>query len=140
MEPLRVNARLVIPATELRVSFARSGGPGGQSVNKVESKVCLRFDVRGSRVLGEARRERVLSALAARVTVEGELVLQASDHRQREDNLAAARERLAALLRGALQVKAVRRATRPGRGARERRMEAKKRQGARKRGRKELGE
>ena len=66
MEPLRVNARLVLPAGELDVSFARAGGPGGQNVNKVESKVVLRFSVAESRTLGDVRRARLLERLVRR--------------------------------------------------------------------------
>ena len=140
MEPLRVNGRLVLPPEELRVSFARAGGPGGQNVNKVESKVVLRFDVRASRALGEIRRARVLDALAHRLTASGELLVHASRHRQRQQNLADARERLASLLREALMERRPRRATRPTGGSRERRLTEKKRRGELKRGRSGGGE
>jgi ribosome-associated protein len=140
MEPLRVDARLVIPPDELHASFARSGGPGGQNVNKVESKVVLRYDVRSSRVLGDARRERILDRLGSRLTGAGEIVIQASRHRERERNLEDARERLAALLADALRERAVRRPTRPTGGSRRRRLEAKKRRGEVKRGRRGAGE
>jgi ribosome-associated protein len=140
MEALRVTSRLVIPAEELRASFARSGGPGGQNVNKVESKVVLRFDVRGSRSLGEARRARVLEHLASRLTGTGELVIHASRHRQRAENLADARERLAEHLREALRERAARHPTRPTRSSRERRLGAKKRRSTLKRDRKGGGE
>jgi len=132
-----VNSRLVIPPEELRASFARSGGPGGQNVNKVESKVILRFDVRASRTLGEVRRARILERLASRLTGPGEIVIHASRHRQRAENLADARERLATLLREALHERAVRRPTRPTRSSRERRLGAKKRRATLKHQRKE---
>ena len=57
--PLEVQEGLTLPADELQVTFARSGGPGGQNVNKVETKVVLRFDVRGSRALRESQRRRI---------------------------------------------------------------------------------
>lgn len=137
MDPLRVNSRLVIPADELRVSFARSGGPGGQNVNKVESKVVLRFDVAGSPSLGETRRKRLLSKLAPRLTEGGELVIHASRHRRRARNLEDARERLAGILREGLQVARPRRPTRPTRASRRRRVEDKRRRGDRKRERRQ---
>ena len=132
-EPLRVNARLTIPAGELQITAARSGGPGGQNVNKVASKVVLRFSVRASRVLGEARRTLLLQRLSHRLTKEGELVLHASRHRERARNEEDARERLATLLAESLQSPKKRRATRPTRGSRERRLRAKKHRSERKR-------
>lgn len=137
MEPLRVNARLVLPAEELHMEFARSGGPGGQHVNRTESKVVLRFDVRGSQALGDVRRARVLERLAPRLTRNGELVLHASRFRERPRNIEDARERLASLLREALVPVRPRKATRPTRASRERRLTAKKQQGEKKRRRRE---
>jgi ribosome-associated protein len=126
VEPLRVNARLTIPPDELRVAFSRSGGPGGQNVNKVETRVELRFSVRDSAVLGEARRERLLERLASRLTKEGEIVLHASTSRHRARNLEDARERLATLLAEALRQERPRKATKPTRGSQERRLKEKK--------------
>jgi len=130
-----VNGRLVLPPEELSVSFARSGGPGGQNVNKVETKVVLRFSVIGSATLGEARRSRLLERLASRLTGSGELIVQASRYRERARNLEDARERLASVLREALQVEPPRRATRPTAGSKRRRLEEKRRRGDLKRGR-----
>src|SRR5690606_10247028 len=110
-----------------------SRGPGGQHVNRTESKVVLRFDVRGSQALGDVRRARVLERLAPRLTKSGELVLHASRFRERPRNLEDARERLADLLREALKVAPPRRETRPTRASRERRLGAKKQQGEKKR-------
>ena len=83
MEPIAVplppagsGSTLLLPAEELSVSFARSGGPGGQNVNKVETKAVLRWNPRTSRVLREDQRELLLDRLAARLTTEGELVLK----------------------------------------------------------------
>jgi ribosome-associated protein len=139
-EPLQVTPRLAIPADELRVTFARAGGPGGQSVNKVATKVVLRFSVRASRVLSDAQRERVLERLASRLTVAGEIVVHASRHRERERNLEDARARVAGLLRGALARARPRRPTSPTRAAKERRLKAKRRRSETKRRRGERPE
>jgi ribosome-associated protein len=135
MEPLRVNARLVIPAEELKVSFARSGGPGGQNVNKVETKVSLRFDVRGSHALGDWRRAMLLERIGSRLTSKGELLVHASRYRERKRNLEDARERLAGILGDGLQPRRTRKPTRATRGSKERRLAAKKHRGKIKRDR-----
>ncbi|MCB9914723.1 MAG: aminoacyl-tRNA hydrolase [Planctomycetes bacterium] len=135
MDPLPVTSRLVLPADELEVSFARAGGPGGQNVNKVESKVVLRFSVRESRALSEGQRHLLLQRLSARLTGEGELVLHASSHRERARNLDDARERLAELLRAALAPTKTRRKTRPTRGSVRKRLDTKRRRGEVKRDR-----
>ncbi|MEW6072135.1 MAG: alternative ribosome rescue aminoacyl-tRNA hydrolase ArfB, partial [Planctomycetota bacterium] len=110
---LRVDARLVLPAAELRVRAARSGGPGGQRVNKVASKVVLSFSVAESQALGERRQALLRERLAARLTRGGEIVVHASRHRERRRNEEDARERLAALLREALRPRRARRPTEP---------------------------
>ena len=137
---IRVNARLTIPERELTLEAVRSGGPGGQNVNKVSSKVVLRFSVRDSQVLGEWRRARLLMRLAARLTRSGELVLHASRFRERHRNAEDARERLARLLREALHTPRRRVPTRPTRGSRERRLADKRRRSDRKRDRRTPGD
>jgi len=132
---LRVNARLTIPDDEISVSFARSGGPGGQNVNKVETKVSLSFSVAGSRALGERRRALLLKRLASRLTKDGRLLVSSSVHRRRGRNEQDARERLASVLRAALQVPKARKPTRPTRSSTAKRLEQKKRRGDVKRSR-----
>ncbi|MEU4836841.1 alternative ribosome rescue aminoacyl-tRNA hydrolase ArfB [Nocardia testacea] len=134
-EDLTVTRTLVIPAAELRERFSRSSGPGGQHVNTTDSRVELLFDLANSPSVPESLRTRMLDRLATRL-VDGVLTIAASEHRAQLQNRAAARERLAALLRdAAAPPPPVRRATKPSRGAKERRIAAKKRRGVTKRNR-----
>ena len=120
---------LVVPAAELVERFSRSSGPGGQSVNTTDSRVELRWDAAGSAVLTEAQRARLLDALSARL-VDGEVVITASEHRSQLLNRQAARGRLSNYLREALAPPPpARRASRPSRAARARRVEAKRHRG-----------
>ena len=101
-------------------------------MNKTASQVQLRFSVRESACLGERRRSILLRSLRSRLTDSGELLIRAQRHREQARNLEDARERLALALRGALKPKKVRKATKPTRSSRERRMEAKRQRGRRK--------
>lgn len=132
---LRLGPDMVIPGDELVLQFSRSGGPGGQNVNKVESRVTLRYDVRRSRSLTEDQRLLLLEKLAGRLTKEGELVLHSSGHRERKRNEVAARERLLEILTTALAPRIARKETKPTRASRRRRVEGKRRRSEVKRGR-----
>ena len=113
---------LVVPAAELVERFSRSPGPGGQSVNTTDSRVELDFDVRSSAALTDAQRARALRRWPG-----GRVSIAASEHRSQHRNRVAARVRLAELLREALAPPPPpRRPTRPSRGAKERRLRAKK--------------
>ncbi len=127
--PLRVTRRLTIPSGEIALSFSRSSGPGGQNVNKLETRVTLRFATRTSRALSDEDRAWLSERLAGRLTRDGELVVHASTFRERERNLVAARERLAQILRSALARPKQRRATRPTHASATRRLEHKRRRG-----------
>lgn len=124
-----------VPADELEVTFVRSGGPGGQNVNKVATCAVLRFDLHASRAFSPAEKQWIAGRLASRLTGRGELLIEAQIHRSAERNLAEARERLAELLGRALERPKPRVRTRPGRGAERRRLDAKRRRSERKQGR-----
>ena len=132
---IQINDKVQIPESELRFTASRGGGPGGQHVNKVASRVTLHFDVGKSPSLDDGDRARVMQVLANRLTNEG--VLQISSHATRSQ--AANREvlvhRFEQLLRGALKRRKKRRQTRPTRGSKERRLEGKKQRAQVKRGR-----
>ncbi len=127
-----VRRGVVIPAAELEETASRSSGPGGQHVNKSNTRVTLRWRLRETDALDPAARERALQRLGARVTRAGELIVHAQTHRSRERNRALARERLAELVRDALRARAPRIATRAGAGVRARGREAKRRHAAKK--------
>jgi ribosome-associated protein len=124
---LRVSPSLVIPQRELRWTFSRSGGPGGQHANTADTRVEVRFDIAGSSSLTDRQRELLLRRYGP------ELRVAASEERSQLRNRDVAARRLAERLASGLWVARPRRPTRPGRGAVERRLSDKKRQSERKR-------
>ncbi len=118
---------------ELRFAYSRSSGPGGQNVNRVETRVTLRFDVFGSPSLTEEHKRRIASRLATRINKVGILRVVSQRHRTREANRRAAAERFLELLTEALRRQRPRRKTRVPRNARRRRLEGKRRRGELKR-------
>jgi len=136
---LRINDRLSIDESELDYEFARSSGPGGQNVNKVETKVTLKWEIRNSAALSDDEKRRVSDALKSRVTKDGVLRVTSQRHRTREANRHDAIGRFIELLDDALVVRAPRKKTRVSRAAKRRRIEGKKRRGQVKRMRKPPG-
>jgi len=126
---------VAIPRLELLVRTTRSGGAGGQHVNKTESRVEITWNVATTTALDDAQRARVQTRLASRLTADGTLRVVASDTRSQGQNRELAEERLAALVRGALVVPKVRKATAPPRAAKQARLDEKRRQSEKKRGR-----
>jgi len=110
---LIVNASVRIPRTELDVRATRSGGPGGQHVNTSSTRIELRWQPATSAALSEVQRERLLLNLAGKLDGEGWIRFTASEHRSQLQNRDAAEARLVAMVKGALVVPKVRRATKP---------------------------
>jgi ribosome-associated protein len=124
---IRITPHISIDERELEERFIRASGPGGQNVNKLSSAVQLRFDVRHSPSLPDDVRVRLERLAGRRLTREGVLVIVAQRHRTQERNRADALERLVELIQRAAVAPVPRRATRPTRASRERRIETKKR-------------
>lgn len=127
--PLRIDSRVVIPDSDLSLSFVRSAGPGGQNVNKVATTAQLRFDLAGTQALDEAVKLRLRRLAGRRVAADGSLLIVARNHRTQERNRRETLERLADLIRQALVEPRRRKPTRPTRASRERRLENKTRRG-----------
>lgn len=123
---IRVTDHISLDDDELQESFVRASGPGGQNVNKVSTAVQLRFDVRRSRSLPNDVALRLMRLAGSRLTKDGVLVLIAQNARTQERNRAEARERLFAMIREAAVKPVPRRATKPTRASKVKRVEGKK--------------
>jgi len=124
---------VTVAPDELVYRATASGGPGGQNVNKVATRIELTWDLGASPGLSDFTRRRLLLALASKVDSEGRLRVVASEHRSQSQNRDAALERLKTILVAALRTKKRRKPTAPTRASKERRLRDKKRQGERKR-------
>ena len=130
---LWVRAGRVVPSDALSIKTSRASGPGGQHVNKTESRVTLELDLSVlDGVWPENDCARVRQNLASRITSDGRIQVHVDTYRQQRRNLDAARERLASLLQRALHVPKARRPTQPSKGAKRRRLDAKRREGEKK--------
>lgn len=124
---LVINDRIAIPEDELQFSYARSGGPGGQNVNKVSSKVFLHWNLAANSSVPAEVMERLRQQQRNRITVDDVLVLQSQSFRDQEKNRQECLEKLRDFLLQATTVPKKRKATKPTRGSKERRLNAKKR-------------
>ncbi len=124
--------------TELEFNFSKSSGPGGQHVNKVNTKVGLRFDISGSKILSEVQKGLLLEKLSNKLTKEGVLVLSSQEARSQLVNKQKVIEKLDQLLAKAFAIKPKRKPTKPTKAAKERRLKNKKQQAEKKEGRRKL--
>lgn len=127
---MRIDSRLEIDEQELELLTTTSRGPGGQHVNRAETRVVLRWNVLQSASLTEGQRARILDKLGSRISREGVLQVAAEDHRSQTRNRELARDRLALLLADALKRERPRKATKPSRASKKRRVDDKKKRGA----------
>ena len=121
-----VNHRISIPKSETKLSFARSGGPGGQNVNKVNSKATLRWPVTTSPSLPEEVRARFLTKFANRITTEGDLVIASEKSRDQPSNIEDCYDKLREMILSVATTPRKRKPTKPTKGSQKRRLEAKK--------------
>lgn len=126
---LRITSDLTIPSAELRFKTSRSSGPGGQNVNKVESRVAILFDVDSSPTLTADQKKFIRSHLATRMSKKGTLRVVAQKHRSQAANRKEVVGRFVRLLKEALEPEAARRATAVPEGTKRRRLDDKKRRG-----------
>jgi ribosome-associated protein len=135
---LRIADGVEVPAHEVDVSFSRASGPGGQHVNKTETRVTLRFPLLQSPSISETRKADMLKKLSARLTNDGELLVSCDTYRERARNLDEATLRLEALLQKAYALPKKRRKTVASRGSKERRLKSKQVTSEKKVGRKSV--
>jgi ribosome-associated protein len=139
-DPLRIDAQVVIPAADLEIEAVRSSGPGGQNVNKVSTKVELRFDLRGTSALAPAVKARLRALAGKRVDGEGRIRVISQRTRDQSRNRQDALDKLAEMIRAALVPPRPRRPTRPTRASKARRLDDKRKQSSKKRLRGHVGD
>ena len=122
---IRINDRLTLPDEEIQFSAIRAQGAGGQNVNKVSSAIHLRFDIRGSSLPNQVK-ERMLDSKDQRITADGVLVIKAQNHRSQDKNRQEAISRLRQDNLDETQLPKKRIPTRPGRAAKQKRLDSKK--------------
>jgi ribosome-associated protein len=122
-----INDEIVIPDYEIEITTSRAGGPGGQHVNKTESRITIRWNVKTTTVLTEEQKERVLKNLQTRLTSDGDLIIHCGTARSQVQNKEMALDRLAQEVRKGLHVPKKRMATRVPKSVKEARLQEKKR-------------
>lgn len=136
---LEVTPQIKIPLREFDFTFARSGGPGGQNVNKVNSKAVLFWDIMASPSLSNAVKQRFEAKYAKRLSVEGVLVLSSDRYRDQKRNMSDCLEKVSEMLKSVATPPKKRKPTKPSKAAKRRRLEGKKKQAEKKGRRQKVG-
>lgn len=137
---LAINSRVAIPLAELTIRASRAGGPGGQHVNTSSTRIEVEWGIAQSRAISDDERQRLLAKLASRLDTSGALRIVCAETRSQAQNRERALARLAEVVRAALVVPKARKRTKPSRGAKEARLDEKKRRSAAKRDRRWSGD
>jgi ribosome-associated protein len=125
MKNLPIKSGIIIPEHELEITASRSSGAGGQHVNKTDSKISIRWNVKNSAALADYQKERILNNLASRITTDGDIIIHASSSRSQAQNKKSALDQLSHLIRKALYVAKKRIATKASQGTTELRLRTK---------------
>lgn len=133
---IEITNRVQIASSEISLSYARSGGPGGQHVNKTSSKVVLRWNAMSSEALSEHDKRWLWKRLASKLTESGELIVTSEKGRDQSRNVDDAVRKFAQMIREAIKRPTPRRKTRPTRGSKERRLQSKRQRSSTKKMRK----
>lgn len=123
---IHIKNGIVIPLHEIEITASRAGGPGGQHVNKTSTRITVRWNVKTSRALTDEQKERLLEKLASLLTIDGDLIINASSSRSQDQNKHAALENLADKIRRALTIPKKRMKSGVPKGAKEKRLQSKK--------------
>ena len=134
MEP-KINQPKRVPESEVKEQFVRGGGPGGQNVNKVATKVELRWNVEASAAFTPEEKQKIKEVLKNRINKKGELIVASQEERSQAQNRERAMAVLGELVARAVEPEIERVATKPTKGSKERRLEEKKKQGEKRQGR-----